>query len=249
MKKTIELLDNSVWEVEDILKRMEDDSFYYGYLSKVALSSSSIKTLYARPKDYEKSLSKDLSNIPAIRFGRLFHTAILEPHKLKADYLFVDVKSRKTQTYDLALVENPKKFVMLKSELDEVKYMKDYIDFDVEASNLLTGGKAEVPAIGMIDNTPFRAKADYLKDDMIIDLKTTSNMDEWIYDAKHKWHYDIQAFIYTTLFGVSNMMFVILDKKTGRVKRFQFNEKDMVNAELKLKVAINNYYDDGSVFI
>jgi hypothetical protein len=249
MEQNIKLLDDSVWDVEDILKRMDDDSFYYGYLSKVALSSSSIKTLYARPKDYEKSLTKDLSNIPAIRFGRLFHSAVLEPHKLKTDYIFLNVKSRKNQTYDLALSENPNKFIMLQSELDEVNYMKEYIDFNVEASKLLSGGRAEVPAIGMLHNTPFRAKADYLKEDVIVDLKTTSNMDEWIYDAKHKWHYDIQAFIYTSLFNVNKMIFVILDKKTGRVERFHFNKRQMLNAELKLEVAINNYYDDFNTYL
>ena len=245
----IELLDHTMWKSEDLLARMQDDSFYYGYLSKVAFSSSSLKTLYSKPKEYEKSLTKDLSNVPAIRFGRLFHTAVLEPHKLKEDYLFLDVKSRKTQTYDLALSENPSKFVMLQSELDEVNYMKEYIDFDVRASELLSNGKSEVAGIGMIYEQPFRAKADYLKSDMIVDLKTTSNMDEWIYDAKHKWHYDLQAFIYTFIFKVDRMMFVILDKKSGRVELFEFNSEELYNAGLKLQIAINNYYDKKRGFL
>lgn len=84
---------------------------------------------------------------------------------------------------------------------------------------------------------------------MIVDLKTTSNMDEWIYDAKHKWHYDLQAFIYTFIFKVDRMMFVILDKKSGRVELFEFNSEELYNASLKLKIAINNYYDKKRRFL
>jgi hypothetical protein len=50
--KTIKLLDNKEWDVSEILDKMEDDSFYYGYLGKYALSSSSSKDLYKSPKSY-----------------------------------------------------------------------------------------------------------------------------------------------------------------------------------------------------
>ena len=32
--ETIKLLDNKDWDVSEILDKMEDDSFYYGYLGK-----------------------------------------------------------------------------------------------------------------------------------------------------------------------------------------------------------------------
>ena len=73
--------------------------------------------------------------------------------------------------------------------------------------------EAEVPMIGTLFGMPFRCKADYKKDDYLADLKTTSNIDEWEYDARYKWHYDVQDYIYTNLFGMKRMVFVIIDKK------------------------------------
>ena len=39
----IKLFDGKNWGVDEILKQMDDDSFYYGYLGQNALSSSSAK--------------------------------------------------------------------------------------------------------------------------------------------------------------------------------------------------------------
>lgn len=52
----IQLLNKELWEEEAILKKMYDDSFYYGHLGKHALSSSSAKKLIDSPKAYQKSL-------------------------------------------------------------------------------------------------------------------------------------------------------------------------------------------------
>jgi len=37
------------------------------------------------------------------------------------------------------------------------------------------------------------------------------------------------------------MVFIIIDKKTLKVDTFEFSQKDMSNASLKLQVAIYNY--------
>jgi hypothetical protein len=49
--KIIELLDGSTWDMDTVLAKMQDDSFYYGNLSKNALSSSACKLLLTSPKD------------------------------------------------------------------------------------------------------------------------------------------------------------------------------------------------------
>lgn len=237
----IKLLDNKEWEKKLLIQKMYDDSFYYGYLGKNTLSSSSIKDLYSKPKDYLKNLGKDISHIPAIRIGGLTHTMILEPQKVKSDYHFVDVSTRRTVKFQDAEFENKGKKVMLKSEYDECAALKHVLDSDMYASHYLTGGEAEVPNIGYIHGIPFRCKADYKKSDLLVDLKTTSNIDDWEYDARHKWHYDIQAYIYTTIFNISRMIFVIIDKKTYGVDTFEFSQKDLMNASMKLQIAIYNY--------
>ena len=41
----IQLLDGTVGDKTELLEKMNDDEFYYGYLYKAALSSSSLKIL------------------------------------------------------------------------------------------------------------------------------------------------------------------------------------------------------------
>lgn len=236
----IKLLDNKEWEEKELIQNMYDDSFYYGYLGKVALSSSSIKNLYSNPKNYYKDLGKDISFIPAIRMGGLIHTLVLEPNKIETDYHFVDIGGRRTVTFQDAEFENPNKKVMLKSELEEAKQLELSLMMHNSFKHF-QGGEAEIPQIGMLFGVPFRCKADYKKSDYLADLKTTSNIDNWEYDARHKWHYDIQDYIYTTLFGMDRMVFVIIDKKTHEVREFEFTEEDRIIAELKLRIAIHNY--------
>ena len=67
--------------------------------------------------------------------------------------------------------------------------------------------------MGEIFGHPFKAKADLLSQDIIVDLKTTSakTIEEFVWLGKNKYFYDTQAFIYQTLFNKS-MTFVAIDK-------------------------------------
>jgi len=50
--ETVTLLNKEVFNKEEILVQMLDDTFYYGYLGKNALSSSSCKSLLESPEAY-----------------------------------------------------------------------------------------------------------------------------------------------------------------------------------------------------
>ena len=52
MTNSIRLLDDTDHHVDDLLENMMSDDFYYGYLGKNALSSSSIKLLLDSLKTY-----------------------------------------------------------------------------------------------------------------------------------------------------------------------------------------------------
>ena len=75
----IKLLDNKLYDVNALKKRMNDDTFYYGELNKLALSSSSLKQLLSSPKTYKFTLEYGSEESQALRDGWLFHCAILEP--------------------------------------------------------------------------------------------------------------------------------------------------------------------------
>ena len=94
----IKLLDGEEHEVKPLLKKMNDDVFYYGELNQLALSSSSLKLLVDSPKKYHYVQKYGQSESQGLRDGALMHTLILEPQKF--DKLnFVDVSSKNTKKY------------------------------------------------------------------------------------------------------------------------------------------------------
>ena len=56
MNQEIKLLDGKTYDTLDLLERMANDQFYYGELSRLALSSSALKLLNESPKKYKWSL-------------------------------------------------------------------------------------------------------------------------------------------------------------------------------------------------
>jgi len=239
--KTIKLFDGKEWVVDDILKKMDDDSFYYGYLGENALSSSSAKYLYKSPETYFNKTKKVNSDAPPLREGRLIHTVVLEEEKLNDKYDFVDIGGRNTKKFKEAKDNAIGKEVMLTSELHMANELCNAIRFNTYANELFTGGLAETPAIGELFGLPFRAKADYLKDGHLIDLKTTSKLEDWERTAKYTWHYDMQGWIYSKLFNVEKFTFVVIEKGSGDIGIFELSEETKRLGGYKVEQCVNAY--------
>ena len=67
--KTIRLLDGSEWNVDELIDKMYDNEFYYGYLGENCLSSSSCKKLCESVEDYLFQDTTLDSNIKPLRDG------------------------------------------------------------------------------------------------------------------------------------------------------------------------------------
>ena len=243
--KKIKLFDGSEWDREDILEKMNDDSFYYGYLGQNALSSSSLKDLYKSPKTYFNNSKQVNSDAAPLREGRLIHTVILEEYKLHDKYNFCNASSRRTKTFQSSetISKEMGKEVMLTSELNMANELCNAVRFNTYANELLTGGQAEVPMIGELFGVPFRGKADYLKDGHLIDLKTTSKLDKWERAAKYDWHYDMQGYIYSELFNVSKFTFVVVEKGTGDIGIFELSDETRELGGNKVRQCVNTFQE------
>ena len=112
----IKLLNGEEWQEADILKRMEDDSFYYGHLGQHALSSSALKKLLDGPKAYQKSLRMSDDSQP-LRDGQLVHMHILEPHKVKDLIVVIDGTKAKKEFKEAVAEEFGSHRVFTKSEV------------------------------------------------------------------------------------------------------------------------------------
>ena len=85
----ITLFNNEKFQLDDILEKMIDDKFYYGYLGDKVLSYSNIKMLLESPKKFKYVMKYGSPETQALRDGKLVHTAVLEPHKI-SDLNFID---------------------------------------------------------------------------------------------------------------------------------------------------------------
>jgi hypothetical protein len=237
--KIIELLDGSTWDRATILEKMQDDSFYYGHLAKNALSSSACKLLLSSPKTYHYVTKYGQDESDAFTVGRLVHLMALEPHRV-AEYDIIDVQSKNTNIWKEAKARGGQ--IITKKEYNEARRIADALLRNESVLGYIQGCQFEVPAIGMIEGIPFRAKADILGDNFIADLKTTQDLRAWPFSAR-KYCYDMQAYIYTRLFGVpiDKFIFIAIDKASLDVGIYTISPAFVEEGEKKLQEAISIY--------
>ena len=233
----ITTLDNKIWDKKEILDNMYSDDFYYGYLGKQALSSSTLKMVLKSPKTYKYVTKYGQSETQPLRDGKLFHTLILEPHKID-ELVIVDVATKTNKVYKEAKAEG--KEVYTTKEIKDAERLADAILKNDEAVHYMSKAEFEVPEIAMIDGLPFRAKADILKDNMIVDLKTTTGLNEFRYSAD-KYSYDLQAYLYREMFGVDEFVFVCIDKGSLDIGIFECSDEFYQRGKEKLEQGISNY--------
>jgi hypothetical protein len=233
----ITTFDNKQWTKEELLANMHDDSFYYGYLGQNALSSSSIKTLINSPKTYYFTTKYGSGETQALRDGKLFHTMILEPEKLD-DIIFVDAATKASKEYKLA--KETGKEVYTKTEKKAAERLCDALLRNEAVKEYLTKAEYEVPQIAMIDGIPIRAKADIIKGNTIIDLKTTTGIKDFRYSAD-KYSYDLQAWLYREMFGVENFIFIAIDKGSLDIAIFECSDEFYEKGKQKFEQGVSNY--------
>jgi hypothetical protein len=237
METTIRTFDNKIWDKQELLDNMYEDDFYYGYLGKNALSSSSLKMLIQSPKTYKYVTKYGSGESQALRDGKLFHTMILEPHKID-ELVIVDVATKAGKAYKEAKEQGLE--VYTTKEIKDAERLADAILKNDEAVHYMSKAQFEIPEIAMIDGIPFRAKADILKDNQIVDLKTTTGLNEFRYSAD-KYSYDLQAYMYKEMFGVDEFIFVCIDKGSLDIGIFECSDEFYQRGKDKLEQGIANY--------
>jgi len=239
MENKIKLLDNKYYDRAELLKRMLDDTFYYGELNTLALSSSSLKQLLSSPKTYNFSLKYGSEESAALRAGALFHWAILEPEKF-ASQKFVEVQSRNTKKFKEAKEEFGKVFTA--KERSEAERLVDAFYRNEHAKELITKADFEIPAIDNVLGMPFRGKADVLGTNRIVDLKTTTDIKGFSYSA-NKYGYDVQCYLYCNLFKkeYKDFHFLVLDKGSLDIGIFNCSEEFYYRGEEKVEKALDLY--------
>jgi hypothetical protein len=227
---------------DSILELLKDDKEYYGGIGRNFLSNSDIGTLLNNPKYFGVPREDN----KAFMDGRYFHQLILEPEKAKLTP-FVDVSTRTTNAYKEYCKENNLPFCMLKKEMEDIEGLVRIINGNITFFDEIykEGNQYEVPAVKEIQGMMWKGKADIITNDAIIDLKTTSDIDKFKWNAK-KYNYDSQCYIYQELFG-KPLVFFTIDKTTGVLGIFRPTPDFVKSGEEKVARAIavyNKYFGE-----
>ena len=220
---------------QEVLKALEDDTNYYGDFGKKYLSNSDIGTLLTNPL----ALGKQQAQRPAFLVGGYFHTAILEPDKLK-NFKIVEATTRNTKAYKEI---SGGEMCLLKHEVDQIELMTEKMLNNEVCRDLIRSGnvKYEQPEITELEGQMWKGKADIVNHDekLIIDLKTTADITKFKYSAS-KYNYDSQAYIYSKLFGYE-MLFIAIDKNTHQIGIFDCSPEFYERGQDKVKRAVEAY--------
>lgn len=220
---------------KEILTKLKEDEHYYGKFGKKFLSNSDISTLLKNPLAF----GIPQKNNPAFLVGGYFHTAILEPGKLK-NFKIVKSSSRNTKAYKEI---SDGELCLLQQEVDQIELMVEKMMSNQTCKDLIATGevKYEVPGIKEIHGEMWKGKADIVNhsERLIIDLKTTNDIAKFRYSAS-KYNYDSQAYIYNQLFGYE-MLFIVIDKNTHQIGLFDCSSGFYEKGERKVREAVAQY--------
>jgi hypothetical protein len=219
----------------DVIKKLREDEHYYGDFGKKYLSNSDISTLLTNPL----ALGKASEMRPAFLVGGYFHTAILEPQKLKK-YRVIPSSTRNTKVYK-EMSEG--ELCLLQHEVDQIELMTDKMLSNNVCKGLIRGegNEYEKPGIKKIEGEMWKGKADIInhQEKLVVDLKTTSDIQRFKWLAS-KYNYDSQAYIYSELFGYE-MVFVVIDKNTHQLGIFDCSDEFYAKGKDKVQRAVEAY--------
>jgi hypothetical protein len=220
---------------KQILKRLRNDEDYYGDFGKQFLSNSDIYHLLNNPLKFQQPFDPS----PAFLVGGYFHTAILEPGKLKK-FKVIKSSTRNTKTYKEI---SGGELCLLQQEVDDIELMRDKLMENDICKDLIQLGNVEyeVPMIKEIEGMTWKGKADIVNHDekLVIDLKTTSDILKFKNSA-YRFNYDSQAFIYSQLFGYE-FLFIVIDKNSHQIGMFDCSPKFYESGKDKVKRAVEAY--------
>ena len=220
---------------EEILKKLSNDEDYYGSFGKKYLSNSDISTLLNNPLAFGKPSPRT----SAFLVGGYFHTAILEPDKLKK-YKVIQTTTRNTKMYKEM---SGGELCLLQKEVDGIELMTEKMLSNEVCKNLIHGSKVEheKPGVEKVGKYMWKGKADIVNHDdkIVVDLKTTADIQKFKSSA-YRYNYDSQAYIYSRLFGYE-MVFIVIDKNTHQLGIFDCSPEFYASGKDKVDRAEEAY--------
>jgi len=222
-------------QLNDILKKLEEDELYYGDFGKQFLSNSNIGTLLTDPL----MLHQPQPANPNLVKGAYFHTLVLEPEKLNR-YKIIDAKTRNNNEYKA--LTNPE-ICLLQHEADMLQALNETLLANETAKGLIQDidVEYEVPGLIQLAGEWWKCKTDIKNNTqgVIVDLKTSGDITRFEQSARN-YNYDSQAFIYSSYFNM-DFIFLVIDKKTKKIGIFDCSPQFLERGKFKVEEAAEQY--------
>jgi hypothetical protein len=199
-----------------------------------------------------KELSKESTT--AMDIGTYYHTAILEPEKLKEECVVWDGVRRGKAWVDFLDI-NKGKTIITSKEVDKANNLIDATRKDSETMRLLNAGEAELSCFAELEGLKIRVRADWIDVErgFIMDLKSTSGNAKNFQKAQktiENYHYDLSAALYLDAFNqvlakekkplLTDFYWAFASKDACNAQVFKASEKMIELGRLKYKRALNN---------
>lgn len=225
-------------------------------VGKPHLSYSSLKYALGDMRLWEMYMKGQLKKeSDALYFGSLYDMLLFEPEKahdtyfvLSDDDIVADIGGkypRSTKRYKEWKAEQTEANVgkELASQEDwkraheMIQRLKDSGLYDKR----FAGGKYQVEFNVDLDGIPLKGFLDCLQDgQFIVDSKSSRSIDKFRYDVR-SFSYDIQAYIYTKVFGIKEFWWVVQEKAYPFYPAdVKCSEETLFSGEMKFHQAIEN---------
>jgi len=211
--------------MQQIISELHSDEKYYGEFGKQFISNSDIDTLINNPSGYGIPASETKDFL----FGKAFHELVMIGETTHAEY--VEASNRNTKIYKEAVIKAEKPILLLQKEYDQLMMCVDAVLANEEAVELIKEGNPEyeVPSVGELfpnkEGVLWKGKADIINGDYIVDLKTTSAKLSKFNSHAYQYNYDSQTFVYENLFKGKKMVFLVVEKDSATVGKFDVSAK------------------------
>ncbi len=225
-------------------------------VGKGHLSYSSIKYALGDMRLWEMYMRGELrKESDALHFGTLYDMLLFEPEKAADTFYTLDDAEicaeiggrspRMTKRYkewraeSIQAAHNADKQIVTQEDVDQANAMILRLD-ECGLLDTYLKGEYQVEFNVDMDGIPLKGFLDCLGDGFITDSKSCRSINKFKYDV-NSWSYDIQAYIYSNVFGIQDYYWVAQEKTDPYYPALiKCTEETMLRGEMKFHEAVTN---------
>ena len=222
------------------------------YFAEDRINNSGLKLIARTPAHfkYYKEHLNEKPPTPQMMLGTAVHCAVLEPATFKERYTVAPACDKRTKEGKAiwADLEASKKLILSASDYELVEGMSQSVLNHETASKLLEKGDPEVTVLTDIEGIPAKARLDWYRNGIILDLKTTQAADPDSFSRScASFGYSLQAAFYLDCCKAANLeahtiLFLVVESSAPFLCTvYEFDDVSIEYGRDHYRSALNKY--------